>query len=83
MPIVAHRARRQRYLLRLLDERGVDPRMAVSLIERGIGAHAVEIALAGNVPQPNAFGPLDDEIERSVVVGAVALFFGDQFARAI
>jgi len=55
----------------------------VTLIQRGIGAHTVEIAPAGNVPQPNALGALDDKIERSVVMGAVALFFGDQFARTL
>jgi hypothetical protein len=67
----------------LVNEGGEDLRVAVTLIQRGIGAHTVEIAPAGNVPQPNALGALDDKIERSVVMGAVALFFGDQFARTL
>ena len=81
--IVVHRPRRQRYASGLFDERRLDARMAVARIERRVGADAIEIAFAGNVGQPNAFRPRDDEIERRIVVSAVALLARDQLARSL
>jgi hypothetical protein len=57
--------------------------MAMPLIDGGISADAVEDFVAVDVPEPNALGALDDEVERMIVVGAVALFGGDQIARAL
>ena len=71
--IVAQRARGKRNALALLDERRVDARVAVADVYRRIGADAVEIPLTADVPKPSSLGPLDDDVERRVVTGAVAL----------
>lgn len=76
-PVVAHRSRRQGHALRLLDERGINAGMAMPNVHRGVRADAVEIPLARNVPEPDALGPFDHEVERSVIPGAVPLLFGD------
>src|SRR5690349_21672767 len=48
--------------------------MAVPLVYRGIRRQAVEIALAVNVIHPHPFRSLDDDVERTVVVGAIIAF---------
>src|SRR5579862_2577358 len=72
--IIAERARSERHSVRLLDHGLQDPRMAVPLVHSGIRSQAVEIALAVNVVHPHAFRPLDDDVERTVVVGAIIAF---------
>ena len=56
-----------------------NPRMAVSLVHRRIRRQAIEIALAFDVVDPNAFGALDDDVERMIVVSAKLLFEFDEF----
>ncbi len=60
--------------------------MAVSLVDRGVGGQAIEIALALDVIDPNTLGALDDHIERMIVMGAVLVFEFDEipwFATAL
>ena len=79
--IVAHRARRERHFRRLFDERGLDARMAVPLIDRRVRADAVEITPPVDVPEPDALGAFDDQIERRVVVRTVRLVEVDEALR--
>jgi pimeloyl-ACP methyl ester carboxylesterase len=51
--------------------------------QSGVGADAVQIALPGNVPEPDAFSALDDKVERGVIASAVTFLLGDELARAI
>jgi pimeloyl-ACP methyl ester carboxylesterase len=67
----------------LLDECRVDAWVTVALVERGVRADAVEITLAANVPEPYALRPLDDQVQRGVVMRAVALFERDQLSRLL
>ena len=46
--------------------------MAVALVDRRIGRQAVEIALALDVPDVDAFAARQHDIERLVVLGAKA-----------
>src|SRR5580658_1129320 len=57
--------------------------MAVSDVKRRVCADTIEIPFAGDVPEPNALRPLDDEVERRIVAGAVAILFGDEVTRAV
>src|SRR5262249_54904279 len=66
--------------LRLFQQRGGDARMTVSLIDGRVGADAVEIFFSVDVPQPYAFGAIDDEVQRMIVMRAVAFFEGDEIA---
>src|SRR5208337_373548 len=79
--VVAEGARSQRYLVGLPDERSENPGMAMALVDGGIGGQAIEIALAVHVVYPDAFGTLDDHIERTIVVGAKTLFQRNQLFR--
>ena len=54
--------------------------MAMALVDRGIGRQAVEIAIAVDVPDVDAFAARQHDVERLVIVGAEALFGGDQVA---
>jgi hypothetical protein len=53
--------------------------MTVALVNGGIRANAVEIPFSGDVVKPNAVGALNDEIERMIVVGSIAIFQLDEF----
>src|SRR5271156_90961 len=57
--------------------------MAVALIEGRVRADAVEIAVSGNVPKPNALCPLDHQVQGRIVMRAVTLFARDQFLRLL
>ena len=57
-------------LLGLLDHRSEDLRMAMALVDRRIGGQAVEVALALDVPDPDALAARQDHVERLVVVRA-------------
>jgi len=52
--------------------------MAVPLIDRRICAYAIEITLTVTVEKPNALRPLDDEIERLVIMRAIAFLELDE-----
>ena len=52
--------------------------MTVPLIDRTIGAQAIEIATPFNVGHPRALGALDHQIERVIVVRAPGIFARDQ-----
>ena len=68
--VVAEGARGERQLLRLLDHRGEDLRVAVALVHGGVGREAVEVALAVDVPDPDALAADQHDVERLVVVRA-------------
>jgi hypothetical protein len=55
----------------------------MALIQRRIGADAVEVPFAGHIPQPNALGTLDYEIERCVVSRPITLLSGDEFSSVL
>ena len=76
--VVAEGARGQRQLLRLLDHRGQDLRMAMALVDRGIGRQAVEVAVAVDVPDPDALAARQDHVERLVVVRAEPMLGRDE-----
>src|ERR1017187_4253203 len=48
--------------------------MAVSLVDGGVGSQAIEIAIPFHVINPDPFAAFDDNVERMVVVGSVAVF---------
>ena len=75
--VVAEGARGQGDALRLLEHGGEDARVAVALVDGGVGGEEVEVAAAFDVVDPDALGALDDDIERLVVVGAVLVFEPD------
>src|SRR6185437_14366883 len=77
--VIAEGARGERDARGLLLHSGEDFRVAVALIDRRIGGEEVEIAAAADVRDPRAGSALDDDVEGMVVVGAVAVFEGDQF----
>ena len=70
--VVVERARRQRDLVRLLDERREDGRVRVALVERRIRAQAIEIAPSLDVVDPHAGRAGDDDRQRVVVARAPA-----------
>jgi hypothetical protein len=45
----------------------------VSLIHRGIRSQAIEVTFALDVIDPDAFGALDDYVERMVVMSAIVV----------
>jgi hypothetical protein len=57
---------------------GDDLRVAVALVDRRVGGEEVHVLAALDVPHPDALGAGDDDVERVVVVGAVALLEGDE-----
>ena len=44
-----------------------DFRVAMALIDGGIGRQAVHVFIAFNVPDPDAFAPVQDDIQRLVI----------------
>ena len=70
--------------MRLLDHGLQNCGMAVSLVDRGIGSQAIQIAIAFHVVNPHALGAFDDDVERMIVVSSVLLFELDEvFASAM
>ncbi|EGE56146.1 hypothetical protein RHECNPAF_7500118 [Rhizobium etli CNPAF512] len=67
---------------RLLDHGGEDLRMAMALVDRGIGREAIKITVAVGIPDINTFAARQHNVERLVIVGAEPLFRGDQFFRS-
>lgn len=61
----------------------MDARVAMSLIDGGIRAYAVEIPVSVNVPKPDAFSPIDDDIQRKIVASATFVVQGDILASPI
>jgi len=76
--VVAEGARAEGETRRLLGYDLDELRMAVALVDRRIGGEEVEVALAFDVPDPGTFAARDHDVERVVVVGAVAVLEGDQ-----
>ena len=77
--VVAEGARREGELLGLFAHGAIDGGMAVALIDGRVGSETVEIFVAFYVVDPGAGGTFDDDVQRVIVVCAVALFEGDQF----
>ena len=77
--IVAKGARGQGDTRGLLLEGLHDARMAVPLVQRGVGAEAVQVALAIDAIDPGARGPLDNHVQGQVVVRPPAVFECDEF----
>ncbi len=77
--VVAEGARAQRQTMSLLGESPHQARMAVSLVDRRVGGEKVQVALSVDVPDPDALAAGDDDLERMVVMGTVALLERDQF----
>jgi hypothetical protein len=47
--------------------------MTVALIHRGIRSQAIEVTFALDVIDPDAFGALDDYVERMIVMSAIVV----------
>jgi len=52
--------------------------VAVPLIDRRVGGEQVEVLAAVDVPHPGAFASLDDDVQRVVVVSAIAVLELDE-----
>jgi hypothetical protein len=48
--------------------------MAMALVNGRVGCEAIEIPVALDVPNPNAFPTAKDDAERLIVVGAKPIF---------
>ena len=72
--VVAEGARGDRQLAGLLDQGRQDLRMAMALVDGGVGRKAVEVAVAVDVPNPNAAPAAQHHVERLVVMGPKAPF---------
>ena len=79
--VVAEGARGQGQLRGLLLHDRDDARVAVALVDGRIGRQAVEVALAVDVPDPDALAAGQHDVERLVVGGAVLLFQRDVVLR--
>ena len=55
-----------------------DSRMAVSLIDGGIGAQEIQIFFSLDIPHPDTLGFFYDDIQGVVVVRAVKVFEKDK-----
>ena len=75
---IAKRARGERDLAGLFDQSGEQFRVAVALVDSGIGGQAIQIALPFHVVDPDTFAALDHHVERVIVVRAVSIFQRDE-----
>src|SRR5215468_12431964 len=71
-------ARRHRQALRLLGEGLEDAGMTMTVADRRIGAHHVDVALALGVPQMCTFAAHQHDRQRRVVLRAIAIFELDE-----
>ena len=76
------RARSERHFARLLGQRFDEFRVAMALIDGGVGGEAIEVALPFHVEDPGAFRAFDDDVEGMIVVRAVGLFERDELFRS-
>ena len=76
--IVAEGARGERHPPGLIFQGLDDSRVAVSLVHGRIGAQEIQVLAAVEVPDPDALGLVDDDVQRMVVVRAVFIFDGDE-----
>ena len=81
-PVVVVRARRDRELLRLLDQRADDARMRMAEADRRVRAHQVEQPAALDVGDPRTFAARQHDGQRLVVERAGLLLARDQCIRA-
>ena len=65
--VIAKGARGEREPRRLIDKRLHDARMAMALIDRGIGRQAVQIAPPIHIPDINALSPRQHHVQRLIV----------------
>ena len=72
--IIAKSARRQRDFPGLLQQSIQDLRVNVSLVDRRISRETIEIFLSIDIVDPDAFGALDDHIERMIIMRPVLFF---------
>src|SRR5690606_35513825 len=63
---------------RLRTERGHDPRVAVSVVQRGVRREHVQIPLPLDIPDPYTLAAGQDDGEREIVVRAPAFALGDE-----
>ena len=77
------RARRERDLVSLIDQRLQNRGMAVALVHGRICRQAIQIALIVHVVDPDAFGALDNDVERFVIVRAEFFFEVHQVLRFV
>src|SRR5690606_16257307 len=82
-PIVVHRPRRQRQPAGLSEQRLQDTRVTMALIQRGVGADAIEVLPSLDIPCKDALCPCDDDRERRVVVSADAIRLRDDLIRSL
>jgi len=76
--VVAEGARAEGQPLRLLGQALHQTGVAVPLIHRRVGGEKIEVAIALDVPDPDALAACDDDLERVIVVGAVTILERDQ-----
>ena len=62
----------------LLEQRLLDLRMTVTLVDGGVGREEIEVLSPLDVPDPDALAALQDHVERVVVVGAVIVLEADE-----
>jgi hypothetical protein len=79
MAVSTKGSRDQGELAALLDQGLDDPGVTVTLIDGRVGGQAVEVLATLDVPHPNAFAAVENDIQGRVVVGSEAVFEGDVF----
>ncbi len=72
--VVVERTRGQRQALSLIDHRLVNFGMAMALIHGRVSRKAIEIAIAVDIPDMDAFAAGQDDVEGLVVVGTEFVF---------
>src|SRR5690606_696128 len=76
-----HGARGQREPPGLRDERLKDSRVTMTLVQRRVGADAIEIMSSLDVPREHPFGPRDHDRQRRVVARAHPFGLSDDLFR--
>jgi hypothetical protein len=46
----------------------------MALIHRGVGGEAIQVAVAVDIPDPDAFAAPDDHVQRFVILGTILIF---------
>ncbi len=75
--VVAEGARGEGEPFGLLNERPHDAWVAVALVDRRVGAQAVQVTFALHIPDPDPLSPFDDHINRVIGVRAVGVLQSD------
>src|SRR5690606_1149188 len=77
--VVVKRARRQRQLFGLRDQRINNPRVAMPLVDRAVSGKEVVIPLSLYVPYEYTLPPPKHHRQRMIVVGTIAIFQRNSF----